>query len=533
MSPATTTFRVIFFLMSTLFPVINLDAQILSIAEGEAIKAFEQGDFEHALSIAESLLAINNERVDALFVAGESAFRLGFIDLAEVYFSKIPEESKTGFYSTANLRLARVKFARGNCADAQLFLKKYLLVNPNPNDIFFRQVKQEIANCKTSEPESFPAESSPMVSIQPLGVNINTPYSEVAPQRFADKFYFTSATRLEGSNQWANRVFSVIREEQPIIAIETPKQASLQVGNAALTPQADKVYYTICKDNNPTTQEQCEIWYRNRTYEGNWSHPIRLPRHVNLPGYSATHPNIGFDRLSNSWVLYFASNRPGGKGKFDIWSAAIDRVGNFSEPVCLPFNTGDDEITPFFYTPTQSLYFSSNREQGAGGFDIYSVGKAATNTWTAPRLVEGINTQYDEIHFYLYQNKHIGYFASNRPNATCPKSDGTCSNFDLYEVQTFAILDLSIFNAADSTALMGCTIELLDLETGKIDSTYVRVPVNQLKLFLNTGKALRLIVSQPGYFPVYTDIESKQLRFSATLEKSVFLKPMHKSEASE
>ena len=530
MSRTKITYRSFFILAASLLLLtFRVDAQSLSKVEKEAIEAFDKRDFQKALTSAEALLSANNQRVDVLFIAAESAHNLRKFDLAEIYFSRINPANRIGRYSVTDLRLAEIKAATGKCEEAKRFYQNYLLINPDPNDLFSRIVKEKIDNCKVSTPLVQSNVSN--FNIKPLGKNINTPYHDIAPQRYADKIYFTTAVPVDGNMKPVNRIFYAVREESPKPFVETPKLPGLQVANAALTPEADRIYYTICKDENFTTQEQCEIWYRDRTYEGAWSYQVRLPRHINLAGYTATQPNIGFDRPSNKQILYFVSNRPGGKGKLDIWSSVIERDGTFGEPVCLPFNTMDDEVTPFFFSPNQSLYFSSNSSQGLGGHDVYIAGKAATGNWTRPQILEGINTAFDEIYFYLHQGSHTGYFASNRPNAGCPEPITACRNFDLYEVHTFSMLDVSVFNAVDSTALTGSTLELMDLGTGFIDTTCVRIPVNNTKLGIGTGKAYRLIVSQPGYYPVYADIEPQQVSFLTHFEKKVFLKPMRKGSA--
>lgn len=100
----------------------------------------------------------------------------------------------------------------------------------------------------------------------------------------------------------------------------------------------------------------------------------KLPDYINLTSSTQTQPNIGYNKLNNKEVLYFVSDRAGGKGGLDLWYSIIDANGNFSEPMNLAgLNTVQDDVTPFYHIPTNTLFYSSKGHLGLGGFDIYQV----------------------------------------------------------------------------------------------------------------------------------------------------------------
>jgi hypothetical protein len=78
-------------------------------------------------------------------------------------------------------------------------------------------------------------------------------------------------------------------------------------------------------------------------------------------------------------IMLFASNRTGGMGGYDLYYS-IFRNGNWSSPVNLgpDINTTADEFRPRLWLHTDFsnnlLIFSSNREGGKGGFDLYFTG---------------------------------------------------------------------------------------------------------------------------------------------------------------
>ncbi len=78
-------------------------------------------------------------------------------------------------------------------------------------------------------------------------------------------------------------------------------------------------------------------------------------------------------------LMVFTSNRPGGYGGFDLYYS-IFRNGKWSSPVNLgpEINSASDEYRPVIGThpdfTNQFIMFSSNRPGGKGGFDLYFTG---------------------------------------------------------------------------------------------------------------------------------------------------------------
>ena len=116
----------------------------------------------------------------------------------------------------------------------------------------------------------------------------------------------------------------------------------------------------------------------------------------------------------NYKVMYFVSDMPGGFGGLDIWLTIIDHDGNFGVPINAgkQINTKYDEVTPYYQTKNNQLYFSSNKSKGQGGFDIYS-SQGSLNKWKSPVNVKQLNSIFDELYFNYY-NDTVGYFSSNR-----------------------------------------------------------------------------------------------------------------------
>lgn len=103
-------------------------------------------------------------------------------------------------------------------------------------------------------------------------------------------------------------------------------------------------------------------------YSG-WSAPVNLGPVVNSP-FSDQGPAVSKNGLS----LYFTSTRPGGFGGFDIW---VSQRASLDDPWGLPINlgptinTGFSEAVPALSRDGHLLFFNSNRPGGLGGVDLW------------------------------------------------------------------------------------------------------------------------------------------------------------------
>jgi outer membrane protein OmpA-like peptidoglycan-associated protein len=73
-------------------------------------------------------------------------------------------------------------------------------------------------------------------------------------------------------------------------------------------------------------------------------------------------------------TLYFSSDKHIGMGGFDLFMSRRGEDGRWQEPVNLgfPINTQGDEINFFVAADGKTAFISSQREGGQGGYDIYT-----------------------------------------------------------------------------------------------------------------------------------------------------------------
>ena len=116
-------------------------------------------------------------------------------------------------------------------------------------------------------------------------------------------------------------------------------------------------------------EDSMDIYVTTKDDKGEWTKARRMGAPINTSGNEKS-PFIH----SDSHTLYFSSTGLPGLGGYDIFMSRMDSTGRWGKPVNLgyPINTEDDEVGFFVSTDGKTGYFSSNRFKSGGGYDIYS-----------------------------------------------------------------------------------------------------------------------------------------------------------------
>jgi len=112
-------------------------------------------------------------------------------------------------------------------------------------------------------------------------------------------------------------------------------------------------------------------------------------------------------------TLYLSSNRPGGEGELDLWSATKNDDETWNKPVNLGnnINTPYNEDTPFFDPSSGALIFSSVGHTSMGGYDIYR-SVLMNDNWTNPVGMPYAYNNTANNTFFILNNNAPGFIAS-------------------------------------------------------------------------------------------------------------------------
>ncbi|MEX0709593.1 MAG: hypothetical protein WD116_00135 [Chloroflexota bacterium] len=150
--------------------------------------------------------------------------------------------------------------------------------------------------------------------------------------------------------------------------------------------------------------------YVSRLHETkSWSAPANLGCTINSSAGEAS-PSL------TDTELYFSSARAGGPGGSDIYVSAFDGTSFGAPALASGLNTAADDSRPNLRRDGLELFFDSNRAGGIGGVDIWTATRASTSDpWSTPtNLGADVNSPLNDLRASLSWNATTLYFGSTR-----------------------------------------------------------------------------------------------------------------------
>ena len=160
---------------------------------------------------------------------------------------------------------------------------------------------------------------------------------------------------------------------------------------------------TALKEENPALSADGKVIVFNRPFNGflqlwearrksvdeEFGDAVPLPPTINVPGHIHDCPLLSPDGLT----LWFASNRPGGFGKHDIWFAqrvSLDAQWNEPTPLDEAVNSSRHDQTPYLTTDGLTIYFS--RDVQPGEFQLFMASRrSVTEPFQKAELLDNLN----------------------------------------------------------------------------------------------------------------------------------------------
>jgi outer membrane protein OmpA-like peptidoglycan-associated protein len=245
---------------------------------------------------------------------------------------------------------------------------------------------------------------------------INTPASEYSPVFLNDELYFTSSRGENKIYEATGTPFTDIykvasRGANVDLATVAPLPDGINsqsINDGCVTFSPDGKTMVFAKGNSGKRKGSYDVdLFISRYRSNSWSDPIRI--NINQPESWDSAPAFSPDGRT----LYFASNRKGGYGGTDLYSAQMDSRGRFSRVRNLgpEINTPGNENFPYVAEDAK-LYFSSDEHPGYGGLDLFVI-KRANGRTTVENLGQPVNSTGDDFGIFLFRPDR-GFFTSNR-----------------------------------------------------------------------------------------------------------------------
>jgi len=452
--------------LAFLFMLLGFFAQAQDTIEIKSLKAGEcrrmgdaavkQGDYYSAQEYYDQYMKLkpNNGKV-AYNLA--TAFRINrdYVSAQEWYDKSIklnPNNGLAYYYYGLMLKM------NGNCDKAKEQFAKFKKQGGKSQQAvdLKKQMKADIIGCDSAI--SFTKQLN-RVTITHLDTTINKIHVEHSP------IMLDTNTLLYSSIRTDKKVYTVESQEDTAVGAfkkfytakkengkwtfggeyDALNKEGVNNTNAAFSADGKRIYFTRCKKNG-NNKMICAIYLTSKQEDGSWSEPTALDKTINDSKYTTTQPATSIESIKQNEVIYFVSDRPGGRGGLDIWYVIYDfkkKAYGLPKNAGSKINTTGDEITPFYDADNRTLYFSSNGWPGLGGLDIFNA-KGEMKQFTPPENIGApINSTADDIYYTVGKNKDEGFFVSNRKGGVALKKSPTCCD-DIYGFKHILYVKLNV-----------------------------------------------------------------------------------------
>jgi hypothetical protein len=253
------------------------------------------------------------------------------------------------------------------------------------------------------------------LEVHNLGEQVNSRFDDHSPLVSADEslLLFTSRrissySERMGDGQYSEKIYYASngnKQWHDAKILKSVVERESHEAGVCLSPDGNELYL-LRSDFNGQDLFVSE-------FDGeNWSSPVLLPNGINSR-FNETHASVNADKT----MMLFTSDRNGGEGGLDIYMVRKLPNGNWGRPQNLGpnVNTIYDEETPMIHPDGKTLYFSSEGHNSMGKFDIFYSKMNADSTWSDPvNIGYPINTPDDDFFFVPTVVENRAYMASSR-----------------------------------------------------------------------------------------------------------------------
>ena len=374
--------------------------------------------------------------------------------------------------------------------------------------------------------------------VEPLHIDINTrAYDEIAPivSRDEQTMFFTrqgypiynktllekgidlSGTLNTGAyNKKLSEIFSAISGRSITNAATSSYNQDIWVAKTKNT-LLDQVSHPSTPLNNAFPNSLCALYNNeqsaivinqfpseggiksgfsvcHKNKAGNWS----TPQPITIQGIDNNiAPEVSLAVAEEGEAIILSLDHRDAYGGNDLFVAFKTGENTFGKPIHLgaAVNSQSHEKAPFLSSDGRTMFFSSNRQNVMGGYDLFMVYRLddSWTHWTAPkRFLAPINTSANEGFPCFNRTSGHLYFSSDR-NGSSDIFRVSIAPPISEEVRVVGnILDNSKRKTQDATVL------LRSKESGIYQSTFVSTN-GYYEIDVPMGKTFQILAQKPGY----------------------------------
>ncbi len=261
-----------------------------------------------------------------------------------------------------------------------------------------------------------------------VGGDVCSDYSEYAPimNMEGDRMIFTRRVGGQEDFYIAEVKNGEFIRVSEVEGLNTPQNEGIHT----ISADGRTMIFTAC-DRRKTGIGSCDLYYAHLDSEY-WTIPSNMGKVVNSISWDSQ-PSLSADGKT----LFFSSGRQDGYGGNDIWMTTKTDTSSWEFPTLLSeeINTSGNEESPFIHPDGHTLYFRSDKHIGMGGYDIfYSRYTDSTQTWSpAKNIGYPINTEGSEGALSVSLDGKTAFFASDMAYL----NEKSNANLDIYSFELY------------------------------------------------------------------------------------------------
>jgi len=459
-------------------------------------KYVEDENYMQAIIDLEAELVENPNAPDVNFFLAESYRKLGRTRESLPYY----EQAVALGYEQEELEINYALALKANEAydKAQEVLTEYL--NYASIEVYKERAQKELQNLQKLDTIRLFVRD---IDLKLLN-EINTEKAEYSPSYFEGDLYYVSNNEPETFERYGTPFSQINRAKLSGLRIEEGTAGSMpggfnnlniNEGSITFSPDGNTAVFAKGNTDDKRGRRSVDLFLAEKK-NGQWTQPTFMT--INSPDYWDTSPAFN----NSGTTIYFASDRPGGYGGSDIYRASINARGRWADVTNMgpEINTAGDEVFPYV-SPDNKLYFASNGHAGFGQLDLFEGINQGGNV-TVRNLGPSFNTSADDFGLIYTDFPFEGFFTSNREGGV--GGDDIYSfvdnSSDLKQI-TYVLKGTTYQRDEDSvqTILGNVLVKLMD-ESGNLVDDIISSRAGSFSFPIEPEKTYTLIGDKENYF---------------------------------
>lgn len=282
-----------------------------------------------------------------------------------------------------------------------------------------------------------------------------------------------------------------------------------------------EIYFSLIYE----TKDANSNLYVTRKQDGEWIKPEKLPAPVNS-SEDETDPFLSADCK----FLFFAKRFDNqDMKKIDCYQIFVSEKKNdkWQKPLLLPdpVNSGCDK-SPRMSADGKTLYFSSIRNEGKTGSDIYYAKKITKNAWMSPVPIDTLYNAEDESYPCVPLNGETIFYQQDLGKGKKRTANFVSSDLEFRFQPEKTVHFYGIVSDLKTNKPLSAKISIIDPNTSIILSkSETNDKTGEYSIFLQKGRKYRIVFFKENYSHFFFTYSTMQLSEFMELQKNIKLFP--------